>query len=135
MKTCQPSSAQSPPQALCPSAHPLPKCGGAGGALCAKPALTSDISDCWAVTGAAPMATGLIISEPGVPALSKGEGEGRINDCLQELFRTHWHSRRKHVRQLRSRKNINIPLFIHRLLVHSSNTKVHETEQSILCLT
>lgn len=31
--------------------------------------------------------------------------------------------------------NINIPLFIHRLFVHSSYTKVHETEQNILCLT
>lgn len=82
-------------------------------------------------SNAHPMATGLITSEH----LSKGEGEGRINDCLQELFRTHWHSRRKCVRQLSLRKNINISLFIHRLFAHSSNTEVHETEQSVLYLT
>lgn len=88
----------------------------------------------WDSSNVHPMASRLTISELGVPTQSKG-AKGRINDCLQELFRTHWHSRRKHVRQLRSRKNINIPLFIHRLFVYSSNTKVHETEQSILCLT
>lgn len=82
------------------------------------------------------MATSFIVSELGVPlSKGKGEGEGRINDCLHELFSTLCHSRRKDAGQLRPRKNINIPLFIHRLFVHSSNSKVQEKEQSILYLT
>ena len=65
----------------------------------------------------------------------QGEGEGRINDCLHELFSTLCHSRRrKDAGQLGPRKNINTSLFIHSLFVHSSNSKAHEKEQSILYL-
>lgn len=77
------------------------------------------------------VATSFMVSGRGVPQ-SKGEG-GRINDCSHELFSTL--AIPEDVGQLRPRKNINTALFIHRLFVHSSNSKAHKKEQSILYLT
>lgn len=120
---------------------PPSKCRGADGALHTnKPAPIRDtladerLDFNLGSSNTHPAATSFIVTELGVP-LSKGEGEGRINDCLHELFSTLCHFGRKDARQLRPRKNINIPLLIHRLFFHSSNSKVHEKEQSILYLT